>query len=376
MKIIVTGTHFTPAQAVIEQLHKMAPDAKIIYLGRKTTREGDNTPSAESLVLPKLKVKFVPVISGRLQRSFTIYTIPSLLKIPIGFLQSFYLLVSEKPDVVLSFGGYVGVPVIFSAWLLSIPVIIHEQTLLSGLANRVSAKFANIIALTLAENNLSTSGKSILTGNPIRQELKVDNLEPDEKYKQVFALAKKDKLPLIYITGGNQGSHAINLTVLKSLSELNKVACVVHQCGDSKFGDFDNLQQAQANLKYPERYLVVKWVESKDMGALYKETDFIISRAGMNTLLECCYFEKPILIIPLPVHKEQTLNARYFGKLGNAQVLWQSDLTPGNLIVRIKGVLNNLRLLKDKAKEARLLVKDDAAQRLALETLLLVKRNG
>lgn len=374
MKIIITGTHFTPAQAVIEQLQEMKSDAKILYFGRKTTREGDNTPSVESQVLPKLGVRFIPIISGRLQRSLTIYTIPSLFKIPIGFIQSFYLLVKEQPDVVLSFGGYVGAPVVLSAWLLSIPVIIHEQTLLPGLANKISAKFSNIIALTLPENTLSKSDKTIITGNPMRNELQTENPGNGE-YKKMMETAKKDKLPLIYITGGNQGSHAINTAVLKCLNELTKIACVVHQCGDSKFADYDLLQQEQAGIKNPDRYLVRKWIESKDVALLYKEADFVVTRAGMNTILECCYFAKPMLLVPLPAHKEQTINAHYFSKVGNAQILWQSNLTPDNLLINIKGMLSKLESLREKAKEAKGLVKPDAAQRLALETLLLTSQH-
>ena len=69
MKILITGAHFTPAQAVIEELQK-EPDIKITYLGRKYTQEGDKSLSVESQILPKLGVKFIPVIAGRLQRSF------------------------------------------------------------------------------------------------------------------------------------------------------------------------------------------------------------------------------------------------------------------------------------------------------------------
>src|SRR5437868_379316 len=119
MKILVTGAHFTPAVATIEQLKKY-PDISIVYVGRKTTQEGDSSPSAESKILPTLGIKYIPITTGRLQRSFTIYTIPSLLKIPIGFIQAFYLILKEKPTVILSFGGYVALPLVFVGWLFSI----------------------------------------------------------------------------------------------------------------------------------------------------------------------------------------------------------------------------------------------------------------
>lgn len=371
MKILLTGTHFTPAQAVIEELKK-GPKNEIVYLGRRYTREGDNTPSVESAVLPKLGVKFIPLTTGRLQRSFTPYTIPSLLKIPLGFLQSFYFLIKEKPDVVLSFGGYVGVPVTIAAWLLSIPVIIHEQTLLPGLANRISAVFADKIALTLKENKLSSYPNTVLTGNPIRKEL-LESGPVEADVQKIITTAKKDKLPLIYITGGNQGSHSINLAVKESLPQLAEIAIVVHQCGDSKFNDFELLQEEGKQLSHPERYLVKKWLDGKEVGKLFKESSLVVTRAGMNTLLEGCYFAKPMLIIPLPVHQEQSFNARYFEKVGNVRVLGQEDLSSESLVIEIKQMLKDLNQLKSNAASAQQLVIADAAKRLALETELLVK---
>src|SRR5258708_4361228 len=90
VKILLTGAHFTPAQAVIEGLQALNSQAlqddkiEIVYVGRTTTREGDSTPSVESEVLPKLRVKFVPITAGRIRKVFDILTIISLLKIPIG----------------------------------------------------------------------------------------------------------------------------------------------------------------------------------------------------------------------------------------------------------------------------------------------------
>src|SRR5687768_5813930 len=114
MKIALTGAHFTPAHAVIEEL-KTYEDVEIIYLGRNHTMEGDKTPSAESKILPSLGITFIPLTAGRVQRQFSRYTIPALLKIPLGFIQALYFIAKEHPDVVLSFAGYVAVPVVLAA---------------------------------------------------------------------------------------------------------------------------------------------------------------------------------------------------------------------------------------------------------------------
>lgn len=360
MKILVTGAHFTPAIAVIEELKKY-PDTQVVYVGRKKTLEGDNAPSVESQVLPSLGVKFIPIVTGRLQREFTIYTIPSLLKIPIGFIQAFFIILYQKPDVILSFGGYVGVPLVMAGWLLSVPVIIHEQTLISGLASKISALFANKVALSFP--NKSSGEKFILTGNPIRREIiemrKGVNLKHPEGVK----------LPVILVTGGNQGSHVINLAVEECLQGLTKIARIIHITGDNKFKDYERLKNLENNS-----YSVRKWV-GDSWGEVLSKADLVVSRAGINTLFELAYLGKPVLLVPIPYlyGDEQNKNAKYFEKLGLAKILPQSQLCADTLLRNINIMLQNLPKLKEKAKEAKKVIIPDAGKRLALETVLLAK---
>jgi UDP-N-acetylglucosamine--N-acetylmuramyl-(pentapeptide) pyrophosphoryl-undecaprenol N-acetylglucosamine transferase len=163
MKILLTGTHFTPAQALIEQLQAL-PEIEMVYIGRRSTREGDKTESIESQVLPKMGVRFLPLISGRLSRNFSIWTLISLLKLPFGFIQSFWFVMKESPDVIVSFGGYLAVPVIFWGWWFSIPIVIHEQTLRLGLANRLSLPMASKIALAFPIKALKGDSRVEITG--------------------------------------------------------------------------------------------------------------------------------------------------------------------------------------------------------------------
>jgi len=277
MKVLITGAHFTPAVAVVEELKKNK-NTKIVYVGRATTQEGDPSPSVESQILPQIGVKFIPTTSGRLQRSFTIYTIPSLFKIPIGFLQALWIIVRERPDVILSFGGYVAMPMVFAGWLFSIPIIVHEQTLVSGLANKLSAFFADKTAISFPNKKLNE--KTILTGNPLRKDILDKGVKLTHPKGGIFDVAKKEKLPVILITGGNQGSHTINLAVEKALSKLKKITCIIHVTGDSKFRDFERLEKYQ-----DDHYLVEKWSGS-EWGAVLPRVDLVVSRAGINTLSE------------------------------------------------------------------------------------------
>ncbi|MBI2040290.1 UDP-N-acetylglucosamine--N-acetylmuramyl-(pentapeptide) pyrophosphoryl-undecaprenol N-acetylglucosamine transferase [Candidatus Microgenomates bacterium] len=370
MKILITGAHFTPAVALIEELNKR-DDVDTLYVGRSTTLEGDPTPSQESKVLPQMGVKFIPIISGRLQRTFTLYTIPSLLKIPIGIIQAIFIILSKKPDLILSFGGYVGLPLVFVGWLFSIPIIVHEQTLVSGLANKISFLFADRIALSFDGFHKLDGKQIVITGNLIRDKVLHPNYSDlGDEYHKLFTIAKKEKLPVVLIMGGNQGSHTINKTVEGCLDKLTKMACVVHITGDNKFKDFERLEELQGH-----RYLVKKWI-GDEYGAVLSRVDFVISRAGINTLTELAYLGKPALVIPIPYlyQDEQNKNAKYFEGLGLTKILPQAKLSKKTLIKNIKLILDQLDRLKEKAKKAKSVVTADAAKRLALEALLLVNR--
>lgn len=372
MKILITGAHFTPAVAVIEEL-KRKDGVEVVYVGRETTLEGDKTLSVESKVLPSLGVKFIPIIAGRLQRTFTVHTIPSLLKVPIGLLQALYIVLSEKPDVILSFGGYVAVPVVIEGWLFSIPIIIHEQTFTSGMANKVCSVFADKIAVSF-ERSAFKGEKVILTGLPIRRDIIGISRGVSLAHPR-GGLDRHRRLPIILVMGGNQGSHIINLALEGCLKELLKMAVVYHQTGDSKFQDFERLEQLGKSGglgERGERYKVEKWI-GEGYARILQEADLVVSRAGINTLTELALSKKPALLIPIP-NKEQSKNARYFEGLGLARILPQSKLSAEALLENIDAMLKSLDHLREKARKAQTVIVPDAAKRLALETVLLGER--
>ncbi len=359
MKILITGTHFTPAQALIEQLQK-TDQIEIVYVGRKSTREGDQTGSIESRVLPKLGVKFIPIVSGRLSRNLSVWTLISLLKLPFGFLQSFWIVLKESPDVVISFGGYLGFPVIFWAWWLSIPVVIHEQSLKLGLANWLSLPFSKVIALAFKIKSLNGDKRVVITGNPIRQAV----LSTGKASKSIEDFIKSQKsLPKIAVLGGNQGSHFINRLIGKNLTELTSKYVLFHQTGDSKLNDYDYLVE-EKNKIASEKYLVSKWFESADLSRILDSVDLVITRAGMNTLYELALRHKPALVIPIPVsvQTEQLQNAKFFQKAGLGDYLTQAEITDQVFLHRLNGVMKNLDKYRGNETGENYFLKDGAAR--------------
>ncbi len=368
MKILITGSHFTPAQAVIEKLLQI-PDLEIVYLGRKYARDDDKAASVESKILPSLGVKFIPIIAGRLNRFFSLYSVIAFLKTPIGFFQSFYYLLKEKPDLIVSFGGFTGMPVVVCGWLLSVPSLIHEQSLKMGLSNLISSIFAEKVAVSFKETKLPgflNAKKITVTGNPIRKEF-LGHEKPSKEAESFVKSANRRKKPLILITAGNQGSHFINLIVEDKLSELLKTAVLIHQTGDSKYDDYSNLEKHKS-----ENYLVNKWIKAEDMNFILENADLVVSRAGMNTLLELALKSTPALMIPIPVGSEQKNNAAYFKKLGLGEVLLEKEITPEIFVKKIKDMLDRRVGLKHLAIQTKKAVVMDAEKRLVQEILIML----
>ena len=199
-KIIITGTHLTPAIELINQLKKDTDSWEIFYIGRNYNSHQNLSPSIESITIPKLDIKFFGFDSGKLDRRWLPNTLAGI-PLTIKSLFKIYKLIAQiKPDVVVSFGGYISVPVIFNSYLQKIPSITHEQTSTLSLSTKINSKFTNKVALSFPTN--LKNDKYVVTGNLLRRQI----FENKSKYFQNL----KIKLPIIYITGGNQGSTILN----------------------------------------------------------------------------------------------------------------------------------------------------------------------
>lgn len=345
MKIVICGGHLTPALSVIEEISK---DDKVFYFGRKFAIEGDKATSLEYKSVAKLNIPFIEINTGRYQRKFTKHTIPSFLKIPGGFFSALLRLLKIKPDIVVGFGGYVSVPVCLAAKTLGIPVVIHEQTLEAGSANRLLSKIANKICISFdSSRKYFPENKVVITGNPIRKSI----LRPKQGFG--FKLNK----PIIYITGGSLGSHGINLLVMESLIKLLRKYSIIHQTGSSEeFKDFDKLLTLKNQLgnELREKYVVSKFFNPEEIGEIFNTVDIVVGRAGINTISELIVFNKPAILIPLPVSQknEQLENAFFIKSLGLGEVVQQKDLSPQSftaLIDQVMGKIDNYKLA-DKQK--------------------------
>lgn len=354
-RIVITGGHLTPAFAVVELLKKNSWG--IYWFGEKRAVLGKDVKTLEYKVIPEHGIPFYSITSAKLQRAAKFKSLLFFWKIPLGFLQSLFFLSKIKPDVVLSFGGYLSVPVALASWALRIPVILHEQTASPGLANKIVARFATRIAVSFPGSETAFQRRVVLTGNPLR-----------EGVLQVAAGRRNKSLgnpPVLYITGGSRGSQVINQAVLPSLSTLLETFVVYHQTGDL---DFEVCLGVQNKLPKGQktRYIVAPNFSFQELYKIFSCADIAVSRAGANSVLEFAALGIPVILIPLP-HAgagEQVENAKALKSRGLAEILFQDRLSPGALRTMLKDMLTRFSDYTAQRVRARELVKEDAAGKI------------
>lgn len=357
MKVALVGGHLTPALAVLDGLDK---ETEVIFIGRKHSIEGETVTSLEYNVITNKGIPFYPLTTGRLQRKITVSFFTSLLKIPYGLIQALSILVKSKPDIIVAFGGYLSVPVGIAAYLLRIPVLIHEQTLAVGLANKILAPIAKVICISWKQSQkYFPENKTVLTGNPVRKFTKSDSS---------FNL-HKGEYPLIYVTGGSTGAHAINDLIEGCLEKLLYKYKVIHQTGDTvKYKDYERLVSFKKKLptKLAERYQVTKQVKPYEVGTIMDACDLVVSRSGINTVTELLLFGKPCLLIPLPYGQksDQLINASFVKKVGIGEFIKQSELDSKKLNSIIDFMFENISKYKVHSDNAKRLVRVDATQNI------------
>lgn len=362
-----TGGHTYPALTAVRTLQRrLAADGRtldVLWIG---TADG-----LEARVAPAEGIAFTPVVTGKIRRSANPLRVVSpanvrdMARVPLGVVQARRAVAGFRPDVVLATGGYVAVPAGMAARMCKVPLVLHEQTVRLGLANRRLAGSATRIAVSSESSLLllpeAVRNAAVVTGNPVRPEVLTGHAE---KAVDGLGLHGFDRrLPTVYVTGGAQGSQQINGLVQAALPWLLERANVVHQAGPA---NVDGLRHAAAALR-PEtaaRYHLTGFVgaELPDVLAL---ADVVISRSGAGTLAELTALGKPAVFVPLAssAGDEQTHNARHLEEAGAAVAL-VGDVTADALRRAAEPLLTDPARRDAMADRARAHGRPDAADRL------------
>jgi len=350
-----TGGHTSPGLAVAALLRRRGIEHA--WIG---SRDGVEARRAVEEGIP-----YHAIATGKLRRYWAWRNVTDLaINVPAGVLGAVQLLRRLRPRVVLATGGFVALPVVLAATVTGVPVVVHEQTAVPGLANRIAARRARRIAVTFAESARHfPKHRVVVTGNPLRPELRAGT-----RADAIARFGLDPALPLVYVTGGALGAHAINRAIGAIAPELLTHASVIHQCGDNaRTGDLAWLDSTRQALppELARRYTILPWVGA-ELAGIYATAALIVARSGAGTVNECCQLGLPALYIPMPGASgdEQTANARLVARQGGCAVLAQSGLTPDTLRERVRSLLADPAGLKDMGERARALAVTDAADRL------------
>lgn len=326
-KIVLTGGgtagHVTPNLALLPYLR--AEGYEIVYIGSEN--------GIERSLIEAEGVTYYGIPTGKLRRYLSKENLSDMFKVVKGIHAAKKLLKNLKPDLVFSKGGFVAVPVVLGAKKNHIPVIIHESDITPGLANKIAMPSARVICSTFPETlQYVPKGKGVHTGTPIRKEL-----FRGDRAKGLAACGFNGEKPVLLMMGGSLGAVKLNNCLREILPELTKSFDIIHLCGK---GNLDETLLGRADYKQFE-YV------SDGLNDLLAAADFIVSRAGSNSISEFLALKKPHLLIPLSARAsrgDQILNAASFEKQGFARVLDEDEMTPASMQKEIFALYDN----KDK----------------------------
>ncbi len=348
-----TGGHIFPGIAIAQALLNSGVK-EVMFLGR--------TNSLEQKIVYRYGYPFKDITSAGIMGKKWIPKIKGVFQVGFGTGQCLYFLRHYQPKIVLGLGSYTSVPVLIAAKCLGIPIVVHEQNLIPGMANRILGRWAENICLSFKETTTYfPQKKCIKTGNPVRKEIvNVHRENTEGKFR-------------ILVLGGSQGARSINQALLEAWEELKHFQgqiLLTHQTGER-----DYVWVKRGYEKMGTKVHVVPFIY--DMAEVYAKTDLIIGRAGATSLAEITALGIPSILIPFPwaTGQHQLYNAKRLALAGAAIVIRQDQLNGKILAENILHFLKDRQLLKSMAKRALSLGAPWAGEKIAALCKSIIKGN-
>ena len=340
-----TGGHIYPALAVADYLKENG--FNLFWLG---THKGLETNVIPDYGYPLLKINVVAVRGKGLIR---LLIAPIMLL--LAFIQALSIIIKIRPVVVLGMGGFVSGPGGIAAWLMRVPLLIHEQNAIAGLTNKLLAPFS-VSVMTAFPGVFKEADKITITGNPVRNEI-INLQEPKERH-----INNDVELIKVLALGGSLGAKVLNDVVPKSLLALSadyKVE-VKHQCGEKHY---EVMKTAYDNSKINSE--VTAFIE--DMAAAYAWADVVVCRAGALTVSEIAAAGRMALFVPFPhaVDDHQTANAKYLVTEQAALIMQQSEFNQEAVVELLTPYVNAPEKISTMASKAKQLAILDATANVA-----------
>ena len=335
-----------PGIALAKALMRNDMDIEITFVG---TKQG-----IESKILPRAGFNLKTILSAGLVGKRGLNRWTSWCKLPVGTAQSMCFLIRNRPNLVVGVGGYASAPLVLSAWVLRIPILIHEQNAFPGMANKWLGKIADRVAVSFEESKrFFPSRKVEVTGNMIGEEL----CRPREE----FPAPSKDPFHIL-ILGGSQGAHSINMAMAEALDHLGDRRGrihITHQTGET---DYDTLKLAYEAKGFSAD--VHAFID--DMPEQYRKASLIICRSGATTLAEITASGKVSVLIPFPyaTHNHQEHNARVIEAANAGELILDHEVSGERLAQSIERAMDEPEQMEEMGENSYRLGNRDATEKV------------
>jgi UDP-N-acetylglucosamine--N-acetylmuramyl-(pentapeptide) pyrophosphoryl-undecaprenol N-acetylglucosamine transferase len=345
-----TGGHLFPALAVREALVARLPDAETLFVG--------SASGVEAAILPRRGYAFRGLAAAKVKGAGAAGRLRAALGLPRTVHQAGRILKEFRPDVVFGVGGYASFPTVLAAGLRRIPVVLHEQNAIPGLANRTLGRLASRVAVSFgASARFFPAGRTSVTGNPVRADIRPGDPRPA---RQLMGLSA-DRFT-VFVFGGSQGAHRLNLAAAEALpllGELRDRVQFIHAAGPREFED---VRRAYGDAQVAAR------VEAffEDIARCYQAADFVISRSGAGTVFELAAVGKPALLVPFPhaANDHQRANAEALVEAGAAWILLDPLCDGRRIAAAIHAAQEKPAQRLEMGRKAQTLARPDAADRI------------
>jgi len=347
-----TGGHVYPAIAIANAVRNFDTRSKILFVGTRDRMEWEAVPKSG------YDIKSV-WISG-FHRRLTPQNLLFPFKLLTSIIQSYSILKSFKPDVMVACGGFAAGPVGWVAAKLGIPIVIQEQNSYPGVTNRLLAKHAASIFIAFEDAKQFFPKENItLSGNPVRGELTAADPE-----SALTFFGFNNQSPVLLILGGSGGALALNRIMKEKIDELHNRdgLQIIWQCGKRYYEDLAR----EIDLESYPNLRLMEYID--DMPAAYGAADLVVTRAGAGTCSELMILGQPAVLVPSPnvAGDHQAKNAKSMVEAGAAVLLSENELDD-KFTSTITSLIENENKLREMSEAMLSLAKPDAANTIAKE---------
>lgn len=350
-----TAGHVLPAVAIARALvARGRPPERIRFVGSSRGLEARLVPEAGFAVT---------LLPGRgIARRLTPDNLGAVAGLVRALGKAFLLLARKRPAVVVSVGGYASVPCAAAAVVLRVPVVLHEQNAVPGLANRLAGRFAKASAVSFEGTALP---RAVVTGNPVRPEVVAVDRSPAGRGAARAALGLPADAVVVGVFGGSLGARRVNQAtfgLVEAWASRGDVA-VRHAVGAR-----DWAAESDRLPKPPPGGLLYQPVEYEaQMPLVYAAVDVVVARAGGTTVAELAAAGVPAVLVPLPgaPNDHQTANGMALVRAGAAMLVPDGELTAERLAAELEPLLANPARLAAMGEAVRRTAHPDAADRVA-----------